>query len=171
MKISIICLILRITASASAESLFHKLAKHLAPPTAGLKEIPGENPLKYCHEDHSRDIFTIEKVNLTPNPPIRGKPVTIQVVGMLKDKVSQGAHVDVTVKYGLITLMKKSLNICDHVDELGLECPIDQGKLTLTKVIDIPKLIPPGKYTLKCNVAIAGDKPMTCLTGTIAFSG
>ncbi|KAG0134413.1 hypothetical protein HOY82DRAFT_481332 [Tuber indicum] len=67
--------------------------------------------------------------------------------------------------------MKQSLNICDHVDEFGLECPIDQGKVTLTKVIDVPKSIPPGKYTLKCNAAISGDRPMTCLTGTISFSG
>ncbi|KAG0134426.1 putative Phosphatidylglycerol/phosphatidylinositol transfer protein [Tuber indicum] len=171
MKLSIIYLIVRITASASAESLFHKLAKHLAPPTTGLKEIPGENPLKYCHEAHSRDIFTIEKINLTPNRPIRGKRLTIQVVVALKEMISQGAHVDVSVKYGLITLMKHSLNICDHVHELGLECPINQGKLTLTKVIDVPKFIPPGKYTLKCNVALVGDRPITCLTGTIAFSG
>ncbi|KAG0133371.1 putative phosphatidylglycerol/phosphatidylinositol transfer protein [Tuber indicum] len=170
MKLSVFCPPL-IALTVSSESQFHKLAKHFVPPTAGLDQIPGESPLRFCHEDHSGDIFTIEKVDLTPNPPIRGKPLTIQVVGVLKYKVSHGAHVDVTVKYGLVTLMKKSLNICDHVDELGLECPIDQGKVTLTKVIDVPKSIPPGKYTLKCNAAISSDRPMTCLTGTISFSG
>ncbi|CAZ82360.1 unnamed protein product [Tuber melanosporum] len=67
--------------------------------------------------------------------------------------------------------MKQSLNICDHVGELGLECPIDRGRVTLTQVVDVPKFIPPGKYTLKCNVTIAGVRPITCLTGTIAFGG
>ncbi|KAG0134412.1 hypothetical protein HOY82DRAFT_636501, partial [Tuber indicum] len=93
-----------IAVTVSSESLFRRLAKYVVPPKPGLDEIPGESPLKFCHEGHSGDIFTIEKVDLTPKSPIRGKPLTIQAVGVLKDKVSHGAHVDVTVKYGLVTL-------------------------------------------------------------------
>ncbi len=33
-------------------------------------EVPGDNPLTFCKADHSSDILTLEKVNLTPNPPV-----------------------------------------------------------------------------------------------------
>ena len=31
--------------------------------------VPGDNPLKYCQGDISKDILTIKHVNLSPNPP------------------------------------------------------------------------------------------------------
>ncbi|KAG0640247.1 hypothetical protein HOY80DRAFT_1022032 [Tuber brumale] len=151
MKLSIICLISLLVASVSAGNLFHKLAKHLVQPTNELHAIPGDSPLKYCDSDHSDDVLTIEKLDLIPNPPIRGKPLTIRVVGVIKDVVTQGASVDLTVKYGLIPLIKESINICENVDELNLVCPIHQGEVILTRVVDIPKLAPRGKYTVKYN--------------------
>jgi len=33
--------------------------------------VPGENPLKYCQKDHSDDLLTLEKVDLSPNPPVK----------------------------------------------------------------------------------------------------
>jgi len=62
---------------------------------------------------------------------------------MLKDAVTKGAYVEVSVKYGLITLIRETLDLCDHVKEVELECPIDEGKQTLTKVVNIPREIPP----------------------------
>lgn len=37
--------------------------------TDGENKIPGESPLEYCVGDHSDDLITINKVDLTPNPP------------------------------------------------------------------------------------------------------
>lgn len=31
--------------------------------------IPGDNPLKYCKDEHGDDILKLDHVNLTPNPP------------------------------------------------------------------------------------------------------
>ena len=32
--------------------------------------VPGDNPLKYCREDHQDDLLVLQEVNLTPNPPV-----------------------------------------------------------------------------------------------------
>lgn len=32
--------------------------------------VPGINPLKYCSADHSSEVFDLEYVNLSPNPPV-----------------------------------------------------------------------------------------------------
>ncbi|KAG0133374.1 hypothetical protein HOY82DRAFT_604794 [Tuber indicum] len=53
---------------------------------------------------------------------------------MLNDKASQRDHVDITAKYGLLALAKELLNAADHVDEIVLEYPLDQAKLTLAEV-------------------------------------
>jgi len=65
---------------------------------------------------------------------------------MLKNVVSKGAYVEVSVKYGLITLIREVLDLCDHVKEVELECPIDKGKQTLTKVVNVPREIPPVSF-------------------------
>lgn len=36
---------------------------------SGLTKVPGDSPLEFCDGDHSKDIITIEKVDLSPNPP------------------------------------------------------------------------------------------------------
>lgn len=33
-------------------------------------KIPGNSPLEFCNGDHSDDLITIEKVDLSPNPPL-----------------------------------------------------------------------------------------------------
>jgi len=156
--------------SVSAGSLFQHLAGNQVSPAGESSSIPGDNPLRYCDEDHSHDVLTIEKVDLVPNPPLPGQPLTIKAVGVLKDVVEKGAYVVVSVKYGLITLVKETLDLCDHVNEVDLECPIDRGRLILTKVVDIPKQIPPGKYTVRADAGLEDNTPLTCLTGTIIFS-
>lgn len=50
--------------------------------------------------------------------------------------------VEVTVKYGLITIYKSTLDLCDHAKEIDMECPVAPGKLILKKAVDIPKPIP-----------------------------
>jgi hypothetical protein len=33
--------------------------------------VPGDNPLTYCKKDHDDDLLVLEKVNLSPNPPLK----------------------------------------------------------------------------------------------------
>ena len=53
---------------------------------------------------------------------------------------------------------------------MDLECPLKKDNDTkLSKEVDIPKEIPPGKYTVVADVeSVDGDK-ITCLTATVEF--
>jgi hypothetical protein len=33
--------------------------------------VPGDNPLTFCRQDHDDDLLVLQKVNLTPNPPLK----------------------------------------------------------------------------------------------------
>jgi hypothetical protein len=47
------------------------------------------------------------------------------------------------VKYGLITLMKQTMQLCELVTNVDLECPLEKGDMTLTKEVALPAQIPP----------------------------
>lgn len=156
-------------ASAAASNLFQQLAGSVVNVKTTGSKVPGESPLYHCGPT-SDDILTIDKVDLVPNPPVPGQPLTIEASGTLHKSVEKGAQVEVTVKYGLITLIKETLDLCDHVGEVDLECPIKKDKLILTKVVDIPKQVPPGKYNVAANAYLEDGDPITCLVGQVIFT-
>lgn len=133
-------------------------------------DIPGASPLQHCTPDHDSDLLTIEHVNLSPNPPLAGATLTIEAVGTFKKEIDQGAYVRLQVKYGLIKLLSTTADLCEQIQNVDMECPIQKGKTTITKEVEMPAQIPPGKYTVVADVFSADDEPITCLTATVIFA-
>ncbi|KAI9691278.1 MAG: Phosphatidylglycerol/phosphatidylinositol transfer protein [Bogoriella megaspora] len=130
--------------------------------------VPGENPLTFCQKPDD-NILTIDKVDLDPNPPAPGKTLSITAKGTLKEDIEEGAKVHLQVKYGLITLINQEADLCDYVKQVELSCPLEKGPLTLGKDVDLPKQIPPGKYTVLADVFTKDGDKITCLTATVVF--
>jgi hypothetical protein len=130
--------------------------------------VPGDNPLNFC-ADPKDDILEIKKVDLSPNPPSPGETLSIKASGTFKEKVEEGAKVHLQVKYGLITLINQESDLCEAVGKVDLECPLDKGDMSLTKDVDLPKQIPPGKYTVLADVFTKDGDKITCLTAQIEF--
>lgn len=55
----------------------------------------------------------------------------------------KGAYVNLVVKYGLITLISQTADLCDQLSNVDLQCPLEEGKMVLTKDVELPKQIPP----------------------------
>ncbi|KAF4247184.1 hypothetical protein CNMCM8980_007729 [Aspergillus fumigatiaffinis] len=147
--------------SASARSIsFFDSAQ--APIQIESFPVKGDNPLEYCF-DPSDNILQIESVDLFPNPPLPGQTLSINASGNLKKRVEQGAYVSLVVKYGLITLIKQTADLCEQLRNVDLECPLEKGEMTLTKQVDLPSHIPPGKYSVHADVYTKDDKQITCL--------
>lgn len=72
-----------------------------------------------------------------------GNTLTIEAVGTLTKKLEKGAYVNLQVKYGLIRLVNIRQDLCDQVSNVDLDCPIDEGKITIVKDVQLPKEIPP----------------------------
>lgn len=84
--------------------------------------------------------------------------------------IAQGAYVNLQVKYGLIRLISTTADLCEQIQNVELECPIEKGLISITKSVDLPREIPPGKYTVLADVYTVDDEPITCLTATVTFS-
>jgi hypothetical protein len=61
----------------------------------------------------------------------------------LLERIEKGATVNLEVKWGLITLIKQTVDLCDELKNVDLECPLEKGEMVLTKEVDLPKQIPP----------------------------
>ncbi|KAL9595611.1 MAG: hypothetical protein Q9219_006348 [cf. Caloplaca sp. 3 TL-2023] len=129
--------------------------------------VPGDNPLEFC-SDPSNFILTIDNVDLDPNPPEKGKNLQIKAKGNFTEKVEQDAYIDLSVKYGLITLVNTKADLCEQMKQVDESCPL-LGAKDFTKEVTLPKEIPPGKYTVLADVYTKDDEKITCLMATVHF--
>ncbi|KAK5660392.1 hypothetical protein OQA88_12935 [Cercophora sp. LCS_1] len=132
-------------------------------------DVPGQSPLKFCEADREKDIITIESVVLSPNPPQAGATLTIKASGIVKEDIVDGAYVNIQVKYGYIKLIDTRADLCEEIKNVNLECPIEKGRISIVKDVDLPKEIPPGKYTVQADVFTADDEHITCLNAVVFF--
>ncbi|KAF8476843.1 ML domain-containing protein [Kalaharituber pfeilii] len=154
-----------LAASVSAASLWGQSPLSNPPPG---DPVPGDNPLHYCGTTKS-DILIIDNVDISPNPPVPGATLTITATGTLKEEVGAGAYIDVEVKYGYIKLIHQQIDFCENAGQVDLACPIKEGDLSLTKKVDLPKAIPPGKYHVSANAWNADGEHITCLFADVIF--
>jgi len=99
-----------------------------------------------------------------------GSTLSVSASGILHKDVEAGAQIHLQVKYGLITIIRQTADLCDTVGKVDLECPLHKDKETkLAKDVDLPKEIPPGKYTVVADVVSKAGDTITCLTATVEF--
>jgi len=99
-----------------------------------------------------------------------GSTLSITAEGYFTNDVEEGAKVHLQVKYGLITIIRQTADLCDTVKNVDLKCPLKKGRMTLSKDVDLPKEIPPGKYTVLADVVTKDEHKITCLTATVTFA-
>lgn len=133
------------------------------------KPIPGHSPILLCDLDQPK-LVEIIRIDLDPNPPVKGQNVTIHAEGIVKQPILEGAYVDVDVRYGYIRLLKQTFDLCEQSKTVGIECPVEKGKLVLDTSVEIPGEVPPGKYVVFARAYTVDDEPITCLTGSIVFT-
>jgi len=162
--------VLVLALSTHASSFFSGGSKnqHILVGDDDALRVPGENPLVYCNPPEEY-LLEIEKVDLQPNPPEAGKNLTIVATGTLKEPVEKGGYIVVQVKYGLITLIKQTLDLCDQVINVNLKCPLDKGPLKLTKEVTLPGHIPIGNYKALAHAFTKDDDEITCLEADVHF--
>ncbi|KAI4229191.1 MAG: hypothetical protein L6R36_001040 [Xanthoria steineri] len=165
MKLTLSVPLLLSTLVASKSLLF---GNQQQPLVDGSLSVPGDNPLSFC-ADPSDYILTIEKVDLDPNPPEKGKALQIKAKGNFTQKIEQDAYINLSVKYGLITLINTQADLCEQMKEVDESCPLEGAK-DFTKDVTLPKQIPAGTYTVLADVYTKTDVQVTCLRAIVHFS-
>jgi len=131
--------------------------------------VPGESPLLYCDRPGDDWIVHIDSVDLLPNPPEAGQTLVVKAVGTVRQKIEEGAYVNLMVKYNYIRLVNMRVDMCEQMANVNLSCPVEAGTITVVKSVDLPREIPPGKYNVLADVFTKDNKRITCLTATVQF--
>ncbi|WPK25406.1 hypothetical protein PUMCH_002719 [Australozyma saopauloensis] len=137
-------------------------------PNPNEKPIPGNAPIVQC-EALNPQILDLQEVIIDPSPPVKGQNLTFSATGYLSKDVEDGAYVEVDVRFGFIRLIHQTYDLCEQVENVDLECPIKKGKQVITKQVEIPAEVPPGKYVVNARAFDKDDKLITCLTATVEF--
>lgn len=133
-----------------------------------LDEIPGGSPISLC-DSEEHQLLSIDFIEIDPNPPTRGANLTISAAGDLEKDIVEGAYVIVDVRYGYIRLLKQTVDLCEEVENVDLECPIEEGYLKMTKQVELPSEIPPGKYFVEARAYSVDDELITCVKAAVEF--
>lgn len=133
------------------------------------QKIPGNSPVSLCSLDPSKDLVTIDRVDIDPNPPVPGKTLHIEASGTVKERIEDGAYIWVEVKLGYIILIRKTFDFCEEIKNVDMECPIEEGPLKITKDVDLPEQIPPGKFIVTAKLFNKYDIQITCLKAEVTF--
>ncbi len=96
---------------------------------------------------------------LIPKRSRRGHELVIKASGVVTAKIEKGSYIRLQVKYGLIRLINQVVDLCDQITNVDLECPIEEGVLTITKSVELPREIPPvSTHTAqRCSPAAPDD--------------
>lgn len=138
-------------------------------PNPNERPVPGDSPIVECDALESQ-ILDLQSVVLTPNPPEKGQNLTVTAKGYLSEDVEDGAYVEVEVRYGFIKLIHQTFDLCEEISKVDLECPIKKGEQIITKEVEIPDEVPPGRYMVNARAYTKDDEFITCLAATVDFA-
>jgi hypothetical protein len=105
---------------------------------------------------------------LTPETPARGQTLQIDASVLLKQTVPEG-RIDVLVKMGVVQILKRSFDLCEEIQRVDMQCPLQQGNVTLVRDVEIPGEVPPGNFFVQAKVFTTEEKPVACLKGTVTI--
>lgn len=135
--------------------------------------IPGNTPLEQCELSDSH-ILSVELLEMIPQPPKIGGQLIMTAKGVTTDTIVEESYLEVTVKLGLIQILKRNFDLCELLvenDDLGLECPVTAGSYELYKEVEIPSQAPAGKYTVLVKAFNGGEEQenIGCVTGEVTL--
>ncbi|KAH9849725.1 ML domain-containing protein [Lenzites betulinus] len=118
---------------------------------------------KDCGEEG--DVVRIKSIEVSPDPPKRGEDLTITVTGDASDDILDGAYADVTVKLGLITILRKQFDVCEEAEKANatIQCPISKGHHVVVQTVTLAKEIPPAPFKVNIRGYTGDDDDLVCM--------
>lgn len=132
------------------------------------RPVPGNSPIIQC-DIATPQILDLQRVVIDPNPPAKGQNLTFVATGHLSQDILEGAYADIDVKYGYIRLIHQTFDLCEQITNVDLECPVKKGEQVISKEVEIPAEVPPGKYLINVRAYTKEDVLITCLSATVEF--
>ncbi|MFG2715677.1 ML domain-containing protein [Streptomyces goshikiensis] len=119
------------------------------------------------------DVLEIRSIEVTPDPPVRGRDLKVTIEATAKQEITGGAYMRATVKLGLIKLLTKEFDLFQLLKgdtsngwtltrASGPSAdPITPGEVKLIGAFEpLSKQIPPGKFNVDVSAFTADDEDL-----------
>jgi len=125
---------------------------------------------KDCFPDGSP--VQITSIEVTPDPPKPGQDLTVTVNGTVTETLEDGAYADVTVKLGLVKLLKKRFDLCEEARNANatVQCPVEPGSYHVVHTVTLPREIPPARFAVNILGYTVEDEDLLCLDLKVDFT-
>ena len=102
-----------------------------------------------------------------------GKNLSIKASGYLNREIKENSTVLLQVRIrvggGSIPFINQKRDLCDQLESIGRECPIEKGNTTFTRNVTLPEQIPKATYLVLADVYNEDEDKITCMKATIDF--
>ncbi|CAE6391706.1 unnamed protein product [Rhizoctonia solani] len=117
------------------------------------------------------DGVQIKSIEVSPDPPKPGQDLTVKVIATSEKEITEGAYADVTVKLGLIKLLKKQFDICEEARNANatIQCPVQKGDHEVVQTVALPREIPRAKFVVDVRGYTADDEDLVCVKLNVDF--
>ncbi|XP_065913968.1 putative phosphatidylglycerol/phosphatidylinositol transfer protein 2 [Dysidea avara] len=120
-----------------------------------------------CTTDFSCNTDKYDVTNLAlsfnPDPPEKGKNVTVTLTGTVKETITDG-EIQVVLKFDMFTLIDETYEACELAVKYGHGCPVLPGPMVLSDTFEVPSELPGGTYKGTMDGTDQDDNPMICGT-------
>jgi len=113
------------------------------------------------------DLLTIDSLTATPTAPQPGSDLQITIKGTTSADITAGAYIDVTVKLGLIKLLRKQFDLFEELR--ASSTTVGQATLNMTVAQQKDSVIPAGDFTLTYAITLAKEIPKARFNVTAEF--
>lgn len=119
------------------------------------------------------DVLELQALRMVPEMPLRGKRFSVEVKGVLREAIAEGAYVNVRVSIGKLAVFNRRLSLCGVLrnfhEPTVPTCPIGSGVLQVRHEEEIPVYVPRGPYSFQVNAFTSANRQILCLSGTLVI--
>ncbi|MCJ1266874.1 Phosphatidylglycerol/phosphatidylinositol transfer protein [Lobaria immixta] len=139
-------------------------------------EIPGGSPLKFCNESRSTDLYSIDQIELYPNPLYIDDVFEVHFYGNFLKNITEKATWTFLARYGNSTEHETgTMDFCESLDSIDQpgrhgqpDCPPEKGfALLKMSAWVMPMFIVPGDYYFKFDAMTKENERIYCLDAEI----
>ncbi|KAI3447366.1 hypothetical protein Pfo_004031 [Paulownia fortunei] len=113
--------------------------------------------VRYC-EKNADYAVKVGGVEISPFPVSGGKKTTFAVTAST-DKAISGGNIEIYVSYFGFLVHNENHDLCNE-----MLCPVSVGDFALSHSLELPRIAPPGLYTLRMTMEDENKKQLTCIT-------
>jgi hypothetical protein len=114
------------------------------------------------------DKGTVNSVVISPDPPIRGKSLSINATFTLKEEVT-GGNVAIKMKWGEFPIYDQTINLCDLIKDVGKECPLPAKTQQIITSVNFPSDTPTGHFIGTAIVTDQNGYEVVCVNLDFKF--